>query len=404
MAGSTHHQRERRIWSFLLVAGLTTIYVSYVLTQPISALQPIVSYHFSQQAKPVNLQWSSYGADAVGAVGYGVLETHGLDTPIPTASTIKVLTALAVLRQKPLSLGDTGPLITISQDDMNSYHSFVARDGSVVAIEAGEQLSEYEALEALLLPSANNIAETLARWAFGTIDSYTASASDYAHELGMTQTTVTDPSGFDPTTVSTARDLVILGEAAMTNPVIAEIVAKPTAEIPVQGEIKNVNFLLGQDGIIGLKTGNNDQDAGAFLLASSQMIGGHKITIINAIMGGPDLWTTMNDSLKLLQSTISGFTSITISQQTTAARYTAPWQGSSTAIPATSQSIVLWRDAAASASISLAPLQASSKAGKSVGSISIVSRGHTLVSVPLVLAQSFPSPSVTWRLCHPDKE
>lgn len=401
MGNNTHHERERRIWSLLLVAGLTTIYVSYALTQPISALQPTVSYHFSQAARPVGLQWPGYGASAVGAIGYGVLETHGSSTPIPTASTIKVLTALAVLRQKPLNPGETGPMITITQEDMDSYHSFIARDGSVVAIEAGEELSEYDALQALLLPSANNIAVTLARWAFGSVDDYNTYANSYAHELGMIQTTVTDPSGFDPTTVSTPHDLVILGETAMANPVIAEIAAKSTAEIPVQGAIRNVNFLLGQDGIVGLKTGNNDQDPGAFLFASKQIVGAQTVTIIGAVMNGPDLWTAMNDSVQLLRSTVPGFTTVTIDQQTAAAKYTSPWHSSSIAVPAKAESIVIWRNTSVSASVSLSPLQVSSKAGTSVGSINIVSQGQTLASVPLVLAQSFPAPPISWRLSHP---
>lgn len=403
MASSiSKHKREHRIWSLLLVTGLIVIYVSYALAQPISALQPTVSYHFSQSAKPVNLQWPSYGEGAIGAVGYGVLETHGSNMPVPTASTIKVLTALAVLHQKPLALGEPGPMITITQGDMDSYHSFIARDGSVVAIELGEQLSEYDALEALLLPSANNVAETLARWAFGSIDSFNAYANNYARELGMTGTTVTDPSGFASTTTSTPRDLVLLGEAAMTNPVVTEIAAKQTADIPVQGSISNVNFLLGQNGIVGLKTGNNDQDLGAFLLASKQLIDGNSITVVSVIMDGPDLWTAMNDSLKLLQSAISGFTTVSISQQTPAARFVAPWHGSSTAVPAKTQTIVMWRNASATASVSIAPLKPSSQAGTPVGSINITSRGRTLASVPLVLAQNFPAPPVSWRLSHPD--
>lgn len=399
---STRHRRERRMWSMLLVAGLTATYVGYALTQPIAALQPTVSYHFSQQATPVNLQWPGYGESAVGAMGYGVLETHGSTVPIPTASTIKVLTALAVLRQKPLAPGETGPMITITQDDMDSYRSFVARDGSVVAIELGEQLSEHDALEALLLPSANNIAVTLARWAFGSIDSYNTYANAYAHELGMVQTTVTDPSGFDPSTVSTAHDLVLLGEAAMANPVIAGIVAQPSATIPVQGEISNVNFLLGQDGIVGLKTGNNDQDPGAFLLASNQLIDNQKVTIVSVTMNGPDLWTAMNDNLKLLRSTAAGFTTVTLSPQTAAARYTAPWGSTALAVPSKAHSAVLWRDAPAAAEVTFSPLQAPATAGAVVGSITITSRDHTLASVPLVLAQDLPAPPITWRLSHPE--
>ena len=46
------------------------------------------------------------------------------------------MTALAVLRQRPLHIGEQGPDIVITQADVDTYHNFVAGDGSVVGVAA----------------------------------------------------------------------------------------------------------------------------------------------------------------------------------------------------------------------------------------------------------------------------
>ena len=69
-----------------------------------------------------------------------------------------------------------------------------------------EQLTELQALQALLLPSANNIAAVLARWDGGSAGRFVARMNATARSLGMTHTRYTDPSGYDDATVSTAAD------------------------------------------------------------------------------------------------------------------------------------------------------------------------------------------------------
>ena len=68
---------------------------------------------------------------------------------------------------------------------------------SVVPVIVGEQLSELQALQALLLPSAKNIAAVLARWDAGSVARFVAHMNATARSLGMTRTRYTDPSGYD---------------------------------------------------------------------------------------------------------------------------------------------------------------------------------------------------------------
>ena len=229
---STKHNHPKRWLIIGLVVVLLASYVAFILTEPLAVARPTVTFTFSRSAKTVSLAWPSYGESAVGAVGYGILASQGSNTPQATASVIKILTALAVLKQHPLVVNEIGPMITLTQADVDSYNKYVTEGGSVVRVVAGEQLSEYQALEALLIPSANNIAETLASWAFGSIDAYNTYANSFAKNLGMTDTTITDPSGFLGTTISTPSDLVILGEAALANPVVAQIVERDYRHYP----------------------------------------------------------------------------------------------------------------------------------------------------------------------------
>ena len=78
-----------------------------------------------------------------------------------------------------------------------------------MSVAAGERLTERRALQALLLPSANNIAAVLARWDAGPADRFVARMNSTARSLGMTHTRYTDPSGYDDATVSTAADAMV---------------------------------------------------------------------------------------------------------------------------------------------------------------------------------------------------
>ena len=85
----------------------------------------------------------------------------------------------------------------------------------------------------------------------------------HAHTLRLASTTFTDPSGLDAGTVSTPEDLIRLGEAAIALPAFAQIVAMPLVTLPLAGTVYNLNYDLGRDGVIGVKTGATRPPAGA---------------------------------------------------------------------------------------------------------------------------------------------
>ena len=73
-----------------------------------------------------------------------------------------------------------------------------------------------------------------------------------ANSLGMTHTTYTDPSGFDPSTVSTAVDQLALAQRANENATLTAMMATRSYPLPVVGRVQNTDTLLGTGGFVGM--------------------------------------------------------------------------------------------------------------------------------------------------------
>src|SRR5207248_6377030 len=189
-------------------------------------------------------------ADGQAAVQVGQSQVHAGPNQhaAAIASIAKVMTAYLVLRDHPLRLGQDGPTITLTDADVVDTERRRRQRESVVSIAAGEQLTERQALQALLLPSANNIAAVLARWDAGSADRFVAVMNASARSLGMTRTRYTSPSGYDDATISTAADQVRIVDRAMRLPVFASIVAAPSATLQVAGTVHNTITSLRHNG------------------------------------------------------------------------------------------------------------------------------------------------------------
>jgi serine-type D-Ala-D-Ala carboxypeptidase (penicillin-binding protein 5/6) len=233
------------------------------------------------------VSWPADGVSAADISGIGLVAGPDATRPVPIASVAKLMTAYVILHDHPLPSGGSGPDIVVQSSEAAAYPSQVRDGDSLVPVAAGETITERQALEALLLPSADNMAWILARWDAGSQAAFVARMNDTARRLGMTDTSYTDPSGLDSSTVSTAADQVRLGTAAMRVPALAAIAAMPTAVVPVAGVVRNYNTLLGQDGIVGLKTGSTQAAGGCVLIAAWHKAGTHDTLIVTATFGQP---------------------------------------------------------------------------------------------------------------------
>lgn len=388
---------DRIVLSFLGLLVLIGV-VNFVRPLPTASA---AEANIAVQAGAANVTWPGAGQAAVGAVHYGVTATNGEQSPTPTASVAKIITALAVLQKKPLDAGSNGPDITMTDADVALYQKYAAEDGSVVQVTAGEQLNERQMLEAMLLPSGNNIADTAAVWAFGSLQNYITYANQLVGKLGMGRTTIAgDASGFLPSTVSTASDLVVLGETAIQNPVIAQIVDERTAILPVAGKVNNVDTILGTVGIQGIKTGNNDQDTGCFLSAATKTLSnGQQIVVVTAIMDEPSLQAALNDTIPLVTSTAKSFVVNTpVRTGDIVGTYKMAWGATVHAVAQKDVSMVTWGGTPIATKLSFDTIRGG-KANAKVGTLTLTT-ANASAGTPIVLQKAVPGPSFFWHAAH----
>jgi D-alanyl-D-alanine carboxypeptidase (penicillin-binding protein 5/6) len=229
--------------------------------------------------------WPSAGQAAYW-IGSGVQASPG-QQPVPIASLAKVMTARLVLAAHPLRDGADGPSIVMTARDVTDTDRRRHLDQSVVSVAAGERLTERQALQALLLPSANNIAAVLARYVSGSPKAFVVRMNAEARRLHMIRTRYTDPSGFAPTTVSTAADQVRLAVAMSRQPEFTAIVSMPSARLPIAGTVRNTDTLLGHDGFVGTKTGSHDAAGGCFMFTSYRVLAGKLTPMTGVVLGQP---------------------------------------------------------------------------------------------------------------------
>jgi D-alanyl-D-alanine carboxypeptidase (penicillin-binding protein 5/6) len=397
--------RKKLIFSFSAILIVILIaYAGFCLVRPIT-VRGFGKDDNSTLDAASTIQWPQVGEAAVGILGSHTIITNGPQTPTPTASVAKLITAVMVLKAKPLAVGEQGPSITFTTSDVAIYGHYLDEQGSVLPVVAGETMSEYQALEAMLLPSADNVADSLAIWAYGSLSAYSQAANTYIAAQGLHDTHVgTDASGYDPSTTSTAQNMVMLGELAMNNPVIASIVSQSNATgIPLETSIHNVNSLLGTDGIVGIKTGNTDQAGGVFVSASQITLNNKMVTVITALAKTQTLAAALKDSIPFIASTHTDFTSDTIIRAgSVVAHYQLPWGGTVPVIATQNVTLTTWKDSPTSSTISLRPLQASKQTPQTVGRMTAWQSGVASEKyTPLALQQALPQPSISWRLIHP---
>ncbi|HEY3541610.1 MAG TPA: hypothetical protein VGK79_03625 [Gaiellaceae bacterium] len=277
--------RRLRAAGLLVIAAIAAVRGYQSLASSSTPAPPIAPLR--AESPLLSAVWPADGQAAFVLRGESKIHAGPNQHAAAIASVAKVMTAYLVLRDHPLRPGEDGPTIALTDGDVADTDRRRRQQESVVSIAAGEQLTERQALQALLLPSANNIAAVLARWDAGSTSRFVARMNATARSLGMTHTRYTDPSGYDDATVSTAADQVRIVVRAMRLPAFASIVAAPSAVLPVAGVVHNTNTLLGRDGFVGVKTGSDSAAGGCFAFRAVRWIAGKRTTITGVVLGQP---------------------------------------------------------------------------------------------------------------------
>ncbi|MHA6760720.1 D-alanyl-D-alanine carboxypeptidase [Streptacidiphilus sp. PAMC 29251] len=395
------------IWGGLLcvlLAVLAVVQVLRPLPSPDLKLTSASNYAFSGSA-PV-LAWPASGQATAEVNGLGSLGHTGSDNPVPIASVTKVMTAHLILKDHPLKTGEQGPLITVDKQAQQEYQASATSGESSAKVTTGEQISEYEALQMLLIPSANNIARLLGRWDAGSDPAFIAKMQAEATALGMSKSTYTDPSGLEGTTKSTANDQLKLAEAVMLDPVFREIVSTPSFTPPGDKITYNNNALLGTNGVIGVKTGSSTAALGCLMWAAEKKIGGTTQTVLGVVLSQPAvngvgyLPMVLANSKKVIVSAEAALQSHRIAAKGDVVGYVDDGLGGKVPV-VVSQDVTVAGWGGLSVDMSLVKptggLPHTAKAGTTVGTL-MVGTGPTAQQIPVTLQSDLVTPSYQSRL------
>jgi serine-type D-Ala-D-Ala carboxypeptidase (penicillin-binding protein 5/6) len=386
---------------------------------PLTATATVATPWVPAAGTPLSLAAPPQGSLAVDAL-VGAAATHlaaaDAATVRPIASVAKTMTALVILETHPLQPGELGPVITMTQVDVDDSLRIVAQNGSFVPVTVGEQFSERELLLGLMLPSANNLALSAARWVDGSVAAFVARLNSRAAALGMSRTHFADPDGLDSATTSTAADLLRLAAAAVANPALVEVVSRTTATLPDGTVVKNLDRLLVlEPGWIGIKTGWTPQAAGCLLFAARRQpaAGTPALTVVGAALGQPpdltsgwahpELGGAFDVARIAVQTALAGYAAVRVGPGSipVTGQLSAPWSTSTPLLLTGADHVVLVRlGDTLTATPSLRAVAVPAPAGTDAGSVTVSAGGTVVGRWTLVTASAVDAPSAWWRLLH----
>ncbi|MFI0188496.1 D-alanyl-D-alanine carboxypeptidase [Streptomyces sp. NPDC017082] len=395
--------RRVKIWTplvLLLVIVFAVVQAFRPLPDPALTLTAEDTYTFD--GGRTRLPWPGEGQGWVDADGIGTMDHFGEQKPVAIGSVAKTMTAYIILKDHPLKPGQDGPKIKV--DKKAEKEGGYDKDGesTLNTVKAGDHLTEKEALSAVMIPSANNIARLLARWDAGSEAAFVKKMNATARQLGMTGTTYTDPSGLKETTVSTAGDQVKLGRAVVRVPALVAITSAASWTDPSGRNWPNYNELPYRMGAIGIKTGSTTAAGGNLLFASRKKAGGQTVTIVGAILGqnkAPILTTANAVSKTALLAAQSALTSTKVLKKGDVVGYVDDRLGGHTPIVVTKDVTAAgWAGLKVRLSFASGTVPHSAKAGTRVGTLTVGDGSAGAVKVPVALQRDLAEPGFGAKL------
>lgn len=228
-----------------------------------------------------------------------------------------------------------------------------------------------------------------------------------AKRLGMTNTTYTDPSGLEKTTVSTAKDQVKLAKEAMKNDSFRQIAAMMQYTDYKGDKHSNWNRLVGYNGVVGIKTGTTTAAGGNLVFAAVKKVGGETRTIVGAVLsqgpGGEDntiLSGALDAGDKLIRAAQGSLESATILKKGTVVGAVDDGLGGRTPVVITKDvKAVGWPGLTVKLRFAADDdLPHTAKSGATVGSLTVGDGTGSAVKVPVSLQRNLEEPGFTDKL------
>ena len=383
-----------------VLVALAGTYAGTTLLWPLHEVAPTVeAVEFATApAAAAAITWPSQGSAAVGIAGVGTLASTTDQAAI--ASISKVVSAMMVLDRMPLAPGEQGPSFSFTKADSQSYLAYKRSDQSALDVPVGGSLTEYQMLQGVLLGSANNYIDRLAKEIWGSDAAFADAAAAWLSDRGISGITIKSPSGFDERNVATPEALIAVAQKAMQNPVFAEIVGTTSVDLPGAGTVKNTNGMMADAGVIGVKTGTL-HESWNLLTAKDVKIGDTTLRLYASVL------TQADDDMRLAE-TRSLFSQVeselqaqapTVPEGTVVGTVDTLWGTPVDVVTDADADVVLWNGGTATATVEF-DLDEKRKAGAEVGTLTATGPLNT-ASTALKLAGTVQEPSAWWRLTHP---
>jgi D-alanyl-D-alanine carboxypeptidase (penicillin-binding protein 5/6) len=263
-------------------AGIVSMQLPFLHEQPSVHLS--LSSYGSFEYTPAPLAWPSQGSAAIDVPALGITRVWH-NRVVPIASLTKLMTVYVALKRYPLSIGETGPCVVVSDDDVLSYEEDKSEDDSAVIVEAGEQLCEIDLLNGVLVHSAANYADILASMVSPTPEVFVAQMNEAARSLGLRNTHYADDTGVSDRSVSTALDQAKLATFLMRSPLVRSIVDQTQVDLPVAGFVNSFTPLVGTNDVVGVKSGRTASAGGCDVMAVAYRLNGHRHLVYAVVLG-----------------------------------------------------------------------------------------------------------------------
>ena len=248
-------KHSKSLICFSLLAGILFLIVCYMYAHPLKKSTVIPDFSLaddtisasSDTPKPLSLYAS--GACLMDAESGRILYGKEEQTPLPMASTTKIMTCLLALEQSSPS------------EEVSFSSRAVSMPKVHLGAAKGTSFSLMDLLYSLMLESHNDSAVAIAEHIGGSVEAFAGKMNQKAAELGMTATHFVTPNGLDADGhQSTPSDMCRLASYACQNKDFLKIIQTPSKTISdKKGHSYSLTnhdaFLSSYSGALGIKTG-----------------------------------------------------------------------------------------------------------------------------------------------------
>ena len=245
---------------FLVLFSLSIILKFWIINYSTNdiPIKPRADFKYPVLKAEFNPQISATGAIIMDGKTKALIYSKNPKLRFSPASTTKIMTAIVALDSFKLN-----DILTVKE---------ATTEGSILGLYPGEQLSLESLLYALLLPSANDAALTIAQNYPGGEKKFIDKMNEKALPLSMNDSNFLDPAGLDDNAYSTAEDLVKLVKYSLKYDLIWDILTEKSIVVKstdgkIEHKVESTDQLLGViPDIFGGKTGYTDKAFGCMIL------------------------------------------------------------------------------------------------------------------------------------------